>query len=98
MSLNKNAEIKQFLFQLFVIPGTVDSNHAVQNMQLFCEKYLKGMYEIEIVNINEHPAWAMKENIFALPLLIKKMPLPEDRLIGDLSDTKKILKMLRIES
>lgn len=98
MSLNKNIEIKQFLFQLFVIPGTVDSTHAVQNMKLFCEKYLKGMYEIEIVNINEHPARAMKENIIALPLLIKKMPLPEDRLIGDLSDTKNILKMLRIES
>jgi len=91
-------EIEQFVFQLFVIPGTVDSNHAIKNIQMFCEKYLKGMYEIEIIQINEHPAWAMKENIFALPLLIKKMPLPEDRLIGDLSDTNKILKMLRIES
>jgi len=72
MSLKKNIEIKQFLFLLFVNPGTVDSIHAVQNIQLFCDKYLKGMYEIEIVNINEHPDWAMKENIVALPLLIKK--------------------------
>lgn len=98
MPLNKNKEIKQYEFQLFINEGTVDAMHAVKNIQLFCEKYLTGMYDIEVVNINEHPALAIKENIFLLPLLIKKMPLPEDRLIGDLSDTSKILKMLKIEN
>lgn len=90
--------MKQFVFQLFINPGTIDSTHAVKNIQLFCEKHLKGMYEIEVIDIKEHPEWATKENIFALPLLIKKMPLPEDRLIGDLSDTKKMLKILRVEN
>jgi circadian clock protein KaiB len=90
--------VKQFVFQLFINPGTIDSTHAVKNIQLFCEKHLKGMYEIEVIDIKEHPGWATKENVFALPLLIKKMPLPEDRLIGDLSDTKKMLKMLRVEN
>lgn len=98
MSLNKKEEIKQFEFQLFINSGAVESIHAVKNIQIFCEKYLNGLYDIEVVNINEHPALAIKENIFLLPLLIKKLPLPEDRLIGDLSDTKRILKMLRLEN
>jgi circadian clock protein KaiB len=90
---NKNEE---YILKLFVISDTSYSIRAIKNINTFCEKYLKGRYNLEIIDINEHKDWADIENIFVTPLLIKKKPFPEERLIGDLSDTQKILSALDI--
>ena len=67
---------------------------AVTNVKEICEEHLHGKYSLEIVDVYQQAEIAEKEQLIALPLLIKKCPLPERRMIGDLSDTGKVLKGL----
>lgn len=85
---------KKYIFKLFVTGILPNSARAIVNIKAICEKYLKENYEIEIVDIYQQPALALEEGIVAIPLLIKKFPLPEIRLIGDLSDKKSVLEGL----
>ena len=71
---------------------------AVTNIKQICDDYLKDNYELEIIDVYQQKEVAEKEQIIALPLLIKKMPLPQRRMIGDLSDTEKVLKGLGLIS
>ena len=84
------------ILKLFVTGFLPNSTRAVINIKAICEKYLQGNYELEIIDIYQQPALALAEDIIAIPLLIKKSPLPEIRLIGDMSDTEIILKGLRL--
>jgi len=86
----------KYVLRLFVTGMLPNSARAVVNIKEICEKYLKGRYELEIIDIYQQPDLALTEEIIAIPLLIKKFPLPEERLIGDLSDTEKVLKGLRL--
>src|SRR5450432_4099278 len=86
-------EVK-YIFRLFVTGILPNSARAVINIKAICEKYLKGKYELEVIDIYQQPALALSENIIAIPTLIKKFPLPEIRLIGDLSDTESVLEGL----
>ena len=85
-----------YLLKLFVTGASPNSTRAISNIKKICESKLEGRYELEIVDVYQQPLMAESEQIIALPLLIKKMPLPERRLIGDLSDTQKVLKGLGI--
>lgn len=76
---------------LFIIGASPNSIRAVANVKKICETYLKGNYELEIVDIHQQPLAAQQEQVVALPLLIKKSPAPQRKLIGDMSDTKKVL-------
>ena len=87
---------KKYILRLFVTGILPNSARAVINIKTICEKYLKGMYELEIIDIYQQPDLALTEDIIAIPLLIKKSPLPEVRLIGDLSNTATILKELHL--
>jgi circadian clock protein KaiB len=80
--------------RLYVTGASVNSLRAVNNIQEICEKYLDKNYSLEIIDVHQQRSLAEKENIIALPLLIKSSPLPERRIIGDLSDTAKVLKGL----
>ena len=100
---NARARIKEeagssetYIFRLFVTGILPNSARAVINIKTICEKYLPGRYELEIIDIYQQPGLAVSENIIALPLLVKKFPLPETRLIGDLSDTKSVLEGLAL--
>ena len=84
---------EKYIFQLFVTGILPNSARAIVNINEICEKYLKGRYELEIIDIYQQPSKALSENIIAVPVLIKKFPLPEARLIGDLSDIKKVLEL-----
>lgn len=86
----------KYVLKLFVTGILPNSTRAVVNINAICEKYLKDKYELEIIDIYQQPSLAIKEDIIAVPVLIKKFPLPEVRLIGDLSDTEKVLKGLDI--
>jgi len=90
---NKYIEKEKYVFQLFITGMLPNSTHAIVNIKAICEKYLKGRYHIEIIDIYQQPSMALTENIIAVPVLIKKLPLPEQRLIGDLSNIEKVLNL-----
>lgn len=84
----------EFVLRLFITGATPNSIRALTNLKMICEQYLKGRYSLEIIDVYKQERVAEEEQLIALPLLIKKLPLPEKRLIGDLSDTDKVLKVL----
>lgn len=90
------AETDSYKLRLFITGASPNSIRAVENIKMFCEKYLKGKHQLEIIDVYQQPAIAAKEQIVALPLLVKKSPGPERRLIGDMSDTEKILKSFNL--
>lgn len=93
----KPAEGQEIYFlKLFVTGASPNSIRAISNIKNICDSNLKDSYELEIIDVYQQPLMAEREQIIALPLLVKKYPLPERRLIGDLSDTEKVLKGLGI--
>jgi circadian clock protein KaiB len=94
---NKTGDIKEFVFHLFITGASPNSVRAINNMKQLCEKHMAGRYQLQIIDVYQQPSIAEKEQIIALPLMIRKYPLPERRLIGDMSETEKILKILGIE-
>ena len=84
----------EFVLRLFITGATPNSIRAVTNIKEICERHLRGRYSLEIIDVYQQVRIAEEEQLIALPLLIKKQPLPEKRLIGDLSDTDKVLKGL----
>jgi circadian clock protein KaiB len=85
-----------FVFCLFIAGMTPRSRLAVENLTKLCERYLAGHYEFQVVDIYQQPELAKAEQLIALPTLVKKLPLPLRRFIGDLSDTAGILLRLDI--
>jgi circadian clock protein KaiB len=83
-----------YRLRLFITGASPNSIRAVNNLKMICETYLKENYEMEIVDVHQQPLIAESESIIALPLLIKKSPGPERRLIGDMSNTEKVLRGL----
>ncbi len=69
---------------------------AITNLQEILESYLKGQYELEIVDIHQQPELAQQDNISALPVLVKTSPVPKRLLVGDMSDKGKVLRGLGI--
>jgi len=96
MSSATNAGKSKYVLQLFIAGILPNSSRAIQNIQKICEEHLSGRYELEIIDIYQQPSLAVTQNIIALPVLIKKFPLPEEIMIGDLSDKAKVLEALSI--
>ncbi len=94
--LDKSVDENNYVLRLFVTGTTPNSSRAISNLKNICETYLKGKYDLEIIDIYQQPLMAESEQIIALPLLIKKSPFPERRLIGDMSDTEKVLQGLSL--
>ena len=93
-----NKNIAEYILQLFITGATPNSIRAITNIKQICEEHLKGRYLLEIIDVYQQQKIAEQEQLTALPLLIKKQPAPERRLIGDLSDTEKVLKGLGLLS
>ena len=79
---------------LYVTGASVNSVRAITNLKQICETYLAGNYSLSVIDIYQQKQVAEQEQLIALPLLIKRRPLPERRLIGDMSDVNKVLKGL----
>lgn len=96
--INGNGQSKKnddsYIFRLYVTGASPNSLRAIANTRNLCEEHFNENYELEIIDVHQQPSIAKKENIIALPLLIKKHPLPEKRLIGDMSDIDKVLKSI----
>ena len=85
-----------FHFRLFITGATPHSTLAVKNITAICDKYLPGRFKLEIIDVYQQPHLAEPEGIIAAPTLVKLQPLPQQRLIGDLSDLPKVLQVLDI--
>jgi len=81
----------QYVLRLYVSRSTSKSAVAVENMQRVCEEHLKGLYSLEVIDIHDQASLARDEQIVAVPTLIKRLPLPLRRLVGDMSDLNKVL-------
>jgi circadian clock protein KaiB len=90
-ALNGN---EKYVLQLFVAGILPNSLRAISNIQSICEKHIQGRYDLEIIDIYQQPALALAEEIIAIPLLIKRTPHPQERMIGDLSDVDVVLRTL----
>src|SRR3954469_6167958 len=96
-SVSSDSEASQqdeYNLRLYITGASINSTKAVTNLKLLCENHLKGRYKLEVIDVYQQGSIAAKEQIVALPLLIKINPLPERRLIGDMSNTEKVLKGL----
>ncbi|HEV1994334.1 MAG TPA: circadian clock KaiB family protein [Candidatus Acidoferrum sp.] len=81
----------EYGLRLYVSGSTLKSALAVENIKRICEQYLKNRYDLEVIDIYQQPNLARDEQIVAVPTLIKRLPPPMRRLVGDLSNLKKVL-------
>ncbi|BAQ66654.1 circadian clock KaiB family protein [Geminocystis sp. NIES-3709] len=84
--------------KLYVAGQTPKSLVAFSNLKKICEEYLQGEYTIEIIDLTQQPSLAGDDDIVALPTLVRKLPSPIKKIIGDLSNTEKVLVGLQIVS
>jgi circadian clock protein KaiB len=88
---------EQWNLRLYVAGQTPKSRTAFINLKKICEEYLENQYTIEIIDLLETPTLARGDQIFALPTLVRKLPEPIKKIIGDLSDTERVLVGLDIQ-
>ena len=81
----------KYLLRLYVTGTTGKSMRAIQNVRRICEEHLRGLYDLEVVDIYKNLPLARGDQIVAAPTLIKKLPAPLRRLIGDMSDEQRVL-------
>lgn len=84
----------RYILRLYVTGQTPRSLQSVENLRALCDKYLPGQFDLEIIDIYQQPAMAKEGQIIAAPTLIKSMPLPLRRLVGDFSDKERVILAL----
>jgi circadian clock protein KaiB len=89
--LVESREDERYLLRLYVTGMTPRSTEAVGSIKALCEQHLQGRYDLEVVDIYQHPQLAKDEQIIAVPTLVKHLPAPLRRLIGNLSDVERVL-------
>ena len=87
----REAESKCYILRLYVAGQTPKSVVAITNIKNICEENLKGRYVLDVIDLYQQPQLAQGEQIIAVPTLIKKLPLPLRRIIGDMSNTERVL-------
>jgi circadian clock protein KaiB len=83
--------LEKYVLRLYVTGMTSRSTQAIARIKAVCEEYLQGRYELEVIDIYQQPALAKGEQIIATPTLIKKLPAPLRRIVGDLSNKQRVL-------
>ena len=84
------AQRVRYVLRLYVTGATDRSLRAIANIRGFCERYLKGRYDLRVVDIYQQPSLAQAQQIVAAPTLVKREPLPPKRLVGDFSDQDRL--------
>ncbi len=85
------------MLRLYIAGSSARSMRAIENARQICDEYLAGSYELDVIDIFKQPALAKDDQILAVPTLIKKLPLPLRRFIGDLSDRDVVLVGLDVK-
>jgi circadian clock protein KaiB len=92
----KESGTERYVLRLYVTGMTPRSIRAVENVRAICEEHLQGRYDLEVIDIYQQPTLAKGEQIIAAPTLIKQLPLPLRKIIGDMSSTERVLLGLDI--
>jgi len=82
---------------LYIAGQTPKSVAAINNLQRICAEHLPGQYDIEVIDLRKNPQLAREHSIVAIPTLVRELPVPLRKIIGDLSDEQKVLINLKIE-
>jgi len=96
-SASEQRKKERYILRLYVTGMTPRSVEAVARIRAICEKHLPGRYELEVIDIYQHPELARDEQIVAVPTLVKKLPAPLRRLIGNLAVEERVLAGLDLE-
>ncbi len=91
-----DTETEKYELRLYVAGKTAKSVTALNNLKKYCEEHLKGQYVIEVIDLLVQPQLAEGDQIFAIPTLVRKVPEPIRKIIGDLSNEEKVLVGLNI--
>jgi circadian clock protein KaiB len=91
-----DGERARYDLKLYVTGATERSARAVANLRALCDRYLAGRYVLDVVDVYQQPLLALEGHILAAPTLVKSAPLPIRRLIGDLSDSERVIAALDI--
>jgi circadian clock protein KaiB len=83
--------------RLYVAGATARSNRAIRVMKQICEEHLGNRCDFEVVDVYQHPELARTDHIIAVPTLVRSKPLPVRRMIGDLSDREKVMRLLELD-
>ena len=94
----KNAKSKkQYQLYLYVAGQTPKSLRAFANLKRICEEHLAGQYSIEVIDLIKHPKLSQEDQILAIPTVVRRLPPPLRKLIGDLSNTERVLVGLQLK-
>lgn len=88
----------RYLFRLYVAGVTARSSQAIANVRKICDQYLSGYYDLEVIDVYQQPEATKTADVIALPTLIKELPLPPKRFVGDMSNTERIVIGLKLRS
>ncbi len=88
---------EEYVLRLYVAGKTARSEQAIADLKRMCEQELGGVYRVEVTDVLEDPAAAEREKVLATPTVIKELPLPVRRVIGDLSQSEQVLVGLDLE-
>lgn len=86
-----NSDLEKYTLRLYIAGMTPKSIRAISNIKKICEVHLTGRYNLEVIDLYQTPQLAKGDQIIAAPTLIKKLPLPLRRIIGDMSNTEKLV-------
>ena len=95
--ITPSPEAKAYVLRLYVAGQTPKSVLAFTNLKLICEEHLQGWYEIEVIDLLENPQLARGDQILAIPTLVRRLPEPIKKIIGDLSNTERVLVGLNLQ-
>ncbi|MEG3986727.1 circadian clock KaiB family protein [Microcoleus sp. S28C3] len=95
-ALSQSQQEQHYILRLYIAGTTLQSVTALQNIKKICEQHLQGRYELEVIDIYQQTEAAIAENIVAVPTLIKQLPTPLQKIIGNLSNTEKVLRGLNL--
>jgi circadian clock protein KaiB len=87
---------ERFVLRLYVSGLTARSRQAIENIRRLCEQHLAGRHELQIIDIYQQPELAKDQQLIAAPTLVKKLPLPLRKLVGDMQDSARVLVMLGV--
>jgi circadian clock protein KaiB len=87
----QSADLETFQLRLYIAGQTPRSIGALANLRTICEEHLQGRYELEIIDLMQNPALARGDQILAVPTLVRRLPQPIKKIIGDLSNRERVL-------
>ena len=84
-------KLETYILRLYVAGQTPKSMTALANLKKICEEYLEGRYQIQVIDLLKNPQLAQGDQILAVPTLVRRLPVPIRKIIGDLSNTERVL-------